>query len=133
LGVAFTSHSIKLRGQRKSAAIPLLPLWVFMACSRVNVTFTFTLSVEVEAYGSSSDSDAFKNEKFGKLLQSNKLIIPDPIVLSSDAGLSVPIALVGDEAFALSEHVLRPYLNKSLTFLKLCVPCFFNIDSSLIN
>ena len=30
----------------------------------------------------------------------------------------MPFVLVGDEAFALSEHVLRPYPNKKLTFLK---------------
>ena len=88
--------------------------------------------MEVEAYGSLGDSSAYKNSKFGKLLQSNELIIPDPIVVPSDAeGLSMSIVLVGDEAFALSERLLRPYLNKNLAFLKLCVcvcvcvPCIF--------
>ena len=61
----------------------------------------------------------FKNSTFVKLLESNKLNIPDPRVLPSDAeGLSMPFVLVGDVAFALSEHVLRPYRNKKLTFLK---------------
>ena len=76
------------------------------------------ISVEVGAYGSLSDSNVFKNSIFGKLLESNKLNIPDPRVLPSDAeGLSMPFVLVafvlvGDEAFASSEHVLRPYRNK---------------------
>jgi len=79
----------------------------------------FFMSVEVGAYGSSSDSNVFKNSAFGKLLESNKLNIPGPRVLPSDAeGLSMPFVLVGDEAFVLSEHVLRPYPNKKLTFLK---------------
>jgi len=70
-------------------------------------------SVEFGAYGSSSDSNVFKNSIFGKLLESNKLNIPDPTVLPSDVeGLSMPFVLVGDEGFALSEHVLRPYPNK---------------------
>jgi len=61
----------------------------------------------------------FKNSTFGKLLESNKLNIPDPRVLPNDAeGLSMPFVLVDDEAFALSEHVLRSYPNKKLTFLK---------------
>jgi hypothetical protein len=30
--------------ERESRVIPLLPLWAFLACSRVNLTFTFTLS-----------------------------------------------------------------------------------------
>jgi len=77
------------------------------------------ISVEVGAYGSSSDSNVFKNSTFGKLLDSNKLIIPDPRVLPIDEEvLSMPFVLLGDEAFALSEHVLRPYPNKKLTFLK---------------
>ena len=77
------------------------------------------VSVEFGAYGSSSDSNVFKNSTFGKLLESSKLNIPDPRVLPSDAeGLSMPFVPVGDEAFALSEHVLRPYPNKKLTFLK---------------
>ena len=63
--------------------------------------------------------NVFKNSIFGKLLESNKLNIPDPTVLPSDAeGLSMPFVPVGDEAFASSEHVLRPYRNKKVTFLK---------------
>jgi hypothetical protein len=60
-----------------------------------------------------------KNWKFGKLLESNKLNIPDTGVVPSDAeGLSMPFVFVGEEAFALSEHALRPYPNKTLTPLK---------------
>jgi hypothetical protein len=51
----------------------------------------------------------FKNSTFGKLLESNILNIPDPSVLPSDAeGLSMPFMLASDEAFALSQRVLRP-------------------------
>ena len=89
---------------------------VLMAVADADYCF---ISVEVGAYSSSRDSNVFKNSTFGKLMQSNKLTIPDPRVLPSDAeGLSMPFVLVGDEAFALSEHVLRPYPNKTLTRLK---------------
>ena len=88
---------------------------VLMAVASADYSF---ISVEVGAYGSSSDS-VFKTSTFGKLLESNKLNIPDPRVLPSDAeGLSTPFVLVGDEAVALSEHVLRPYSSKKLIFLK---------------
>ena len=98
------------------------------------MTFTFTLSVEMGAYGSSNDSNVFKNSKFGKLLQSNTLDIPDAIVASSDAeGLSMPIVLVGDEAFALSEHVLRPYVNKKCNILEIVCVLHFYIESSVID
>ena len=89
---------------------------VLMAVADADYCF---ISVEVGAYGSSSDSNVFKNSTFGKLLESNKLNIPEPRVLPSDAeGLSMPFLPTGDEAFALSEHVLWPYPNKKLTFLK---------------
>jgi len=72
-----------------------------------------TVSVEVRAYASSSDYNVFKNSTIVKLLDSNKLNIPDPRVLPSDAEvLSLPFVLVGEQAFALSEHVLRSYPNK---------------------
>ena len=34
------------RGWRESRGIPVLPLWAFVACSRVTFTFTFTLDEE---------------------------------------------------------------------------------------
>jgi hypothetical protein len=70
------------------------------------------ISVEAGSYGLSSDPNVFKNWTFGKLLESNKLSIPDTGVVPSDVeGLSMPFVFVGDEAFALSEHWLRPYSN----------------------
>jgi len=89
---------------------------VLMAVADAGYCF---ISVEVGAYSSSRDSNVFKNSTFGKLLESNKLNIPDPRVLPSDAeGLSMSFVLVGDKAFTLSQHVLWPYPNKMLTFLK---------------
>ena len=77
------------------------------------------MSVEFGCYGLSNDSKLFKNWAFRKLLEINKLNIPDPRVVPSDSeGLSMSFVFVGDETFALSEHVLRPYPNKSLTYLK---------------
>jgi hypothetical protein len=65
-------------------------------------------AVEVGAYGSSSDSNVFKILIFGKLLECNKLNILDPRAMPIDVeDLSMPFVLVGDEAFALSEYVLR--------------------------
>jgi hypothetical protein len=89
---------------------------VLMAVADVGYCF---ISVEFGAYGSSSNSNVFKDLTFGKLMESNTLNISDPRIVPSDAeGLSTTVVLVGDEAFALSEHVLRPYPNKTLTCLK---------------
>jgi hypothetical protein len=78
------------------------------------------ISVEFGPCCSSSNSNVFKNSKFGEILESNELNIQDPKVLTSDAeGLAMPFMLVGDEAFTLSDHVLRPYPNINLASLKL--------------
>ena len=84
-----------------------------VASCYTDYTASCFVSVEVGAYGSSSDYNVFKNSTIVKLLDSNKLNIPDPRVLPSDAEvLSLPFVLVGEQAFALSEHVLRSYPNK---------------------
>ena len=57
-----------------------------------------------------------KNSTYGILLESNKTNIPDARFLSSNAEeLYMSFVLVGDEAFALPEHVLRPHSKKHLT------------------
>jgi len=48
---------------------------IIMAMADADYCF---ISVEAGAQGSSSDSNVFKNSTFGKLLESNKLNIPDP-------------------------------------------------------
>jgi hypothetical protein len=87
-----------------------------MAVSEADYCFR---SIEVWAYGSSSDSNVFKNSTFGKLLERNQFDIPVRTVPPNDEeGICMSLVLVGDEAFALSEHVLLPYPNINLTFLK---------------
>jgi hypothetical protein len=47
---------------------------------------------------------------FVKKLEGNHLNIPGPRPLpDEDNGTLMPRVVVGDEAFALSQHVLRPY------------------------
>jgi len=83
---------------------------VLMAVADTGYCF---ISVEPGAYGSSSDYNVFKNSTFVKLLESNKLNIPDTRVLPSYAErLSMPFVFAGDEEFALSEHVLRSFNDK---------------------
>jgi len=66
--------------------------------------------------GKSSDSNVFKNKNIRRKLKSNQLGIPGSRPLPNDEnGKCIPIVIVGDEAFALSEHVLRPYPNRNLS------------------
>ena len=79
------------------------------------------VSVQPGACGSLSDYSVFKYRvlQIWKIMDSNKLNIPDGRVLPSDPeGLSMSFVLVGDEGFVLSEHVIWLYPNKQLTCLE---------------
>jgi hypothetical protein len=55
--------------------------------------------------------------RFGKKVEGNRLNIPGSRSLpNDDKGTPMPFVIVGDEAFALSEHILRPYLAEILIF-----------------
>ncbi|GFG40228.1 hypothetical protein Cfor_09816 [Coptotermes formosanus] len=77
------------------------------------------ISIDVGAYGASSDCNIFKNTNFCTKLEGNHLNIPDSRSLpNDDNGTPMPFVIVGDEAFALSEHVLRPYPTRNLDIQK---------------
>jgi hypothetical protein len=66
--------------------------------------------------GAVRKSNVFKNSNIGRKLESNKLGIPGSRPLPNDEnGKCMPFVIAGDEAFALSEHVLRPYPNRNLS------------------
>lgn len=75
--------------------------------------------IDIGAYGAASDSTIFLNSNMGKRLQNNTLEIPIGRCLpNSEDGKVMPFCVVGDEAFGLSKHILRPFAKKSLTYLK---------------
>jgi len=43
-----------------------------------------------------------------KKMKTNELDLPEPEVISMD-GNRLPYVFIGDEAFGLNEHMLRPY------------------------
>jgi len=74
------------------------------------------ITEDVGAVGKSGDSNVFKNSNIGRKLESNQLGIPGSRPLPNDENEKcVPFAIMGDEAFVLSEHVLRPYPNRNLS------------------
>ena len=76
----------------------------------------YFIAAEVGAVGKSSDPNVFKNSNTGRKLESSKLGIPGSRLLpNDDDGKCMPFVIVGDEAFALSEHLLRPYPNRNLS------------------
>lgn len=89
---------------------------VLMAWTDADYKF---VHIDVGAYGSSSDSEIFKSSQMGKRLLENKLNIPSGRRLhNDDNGPVMPLCVVGDEAFGLSSHIIRPYAKKNLTYEK---------------
>jgi len=73
------------------------------------------IAVAIVANWKSSESNDFKNSNTERKLELNQLGIPGSMPLPSDNnGKCMPFVIVGDEAFVLSEHVLRPYPNRNL-------------------
>nr|CAH7768092.1 unnamed protein product [Callosobruchus chinensis] len=76
------------------------------------------LAPYIGAYGKSNDSTIFKESVFYKKLVEKTLDIPEPRPISQTDITPLPHVIVGDEAFSLSENIMRPYCGKSLTTKK---------------
>ena len=62
-----------------------------------------------------SDSEIFKTSNMGKRLKENQLNVPAARKLPNDEiGDAIPFYVVGDEAFGLGNHILRPYSKKKI-------------------
>ncbi|KMQ86369.1 nuclease harbi1-like protein, partial [Lasius niger] len=64
--------------------------------------------VEIGAYGRRSDGGIFKDSLMGKSFHHKRMNLPEPEPITSD-GQPLPYILVGDEAFQLTDYLLRPY------------------------
>lgn len=74
------------------------------------------VAIDVGSYGANSDSNILKKSNFGRRLHANQLNIPNAQMLpQDDKGKPMPFMIVGDEAFALSRNILRPYPRRNLT------------------
>ncbi|XP_060807837.1 uncharacterized protein LOC132903452 [Amyelois transitella] len=88
---------------------------VLLAVVDSNYKFTF---VDIGAYGKECDSTVFQNSKLYELMICEKLPLPDPQPLCG-FNRPIPYVLVGDEAFGLSKHVMRPYGGKNLDVIQM--------------
>lgn len=76
----------------------------------VNSEYKF-IWLDVGQQGRISDGGVFDWTSFGNDLKSNKLNFP----AKSDNDMNLEFVLIGDEAFMLHEHVLKPYSARDLT------------------
>lgn len=87
---------------------------VLFAMCDSNYLFTY---VDVGSYGKSSDSGIFKNSTLYERMINDTLEIPPADSIEGDV-IDYPFVIIGDEAFPLSEHFLRPYGGSNLSFEK---------------
>ena len=82
----------------------------------VNASYEFMM-VDIGCNGCVSDGGVFKNTQFSKQLEEKKLNIPKPTILIG-SNEPLPYVFVCDDAFALSENIMKPYPQANLTLEK---------------
>jgi len=85
---------------------------VLMAIADSDYKFAY---VDIGAYGKDCDSSVFQETSFFKLLIRNKLHIPPSGSLFTNDTENCPFVFGGDEAFSLSENLMRPYAGYNLS------------------
>ncbi|XP_018567256.1 uncharacterized protein LOC108907903 [Anoplophora glabripennis] len=63
--------------------------------------------IDVGWYGKEGDAGIYMKSKLGELVK-NGTIFPPPKTLPH-SGILLPYVVVGDDAFSLSEHMMKPY------------------------
>lgn len=74
--------------------------------------------MDIGDYGKNSDSSIFKYCTFYRKLFKKELNIPENTLLPESNGSKFPFIIVGDEAFDLSQNVIRPYAGRHLSSKK---------------
>lgn len=111
---------------------------VLMAVADSNYRFVY---VNIGSFGKDCDSTIFKRSALWTSIERNMLELPNEKCLPGTEGPDVPYFFLGDEAFALHKHLLRPYGGSNLTLNKRifnyrlsrarrCVECAFGILSN---
>uniref|UniRef100_A0A1B6JTF8 DDE Tnp4 domain-containing protein n=1 Tax=Homalodisca liturata TaxID=320908 RepID=A0A1B6JTF8_9HEMI len=85
----------------------------------VDSNYCFT-AIDIGSYGKNSDSNIFRQSALHNLLVKGKLSIPnDQRLPDSEDDTPMPFVIVADEAFSMTQHVLRPYAKRNLTTQKI--------------
>ncbi|XP_048515810.1 protein ALP1-like isoform X2 [Athalia rosae] len=78
---------------------------VLLGICDANYLFLF---VDIGAFGRRSDGGIFRDSQMGQKFEKRKMNVPEAELLTID-GMLLPYVLVGDEAFQLTNYLLRPY------------------------
>ncbi|CAM4537269.1 unnamed protein product [Leuciscus chuanchicus] len=85
---------------------------VLLAVVDANLCFRI---IDVGAYGRGSDGGTLRESAFGRALQEGTLgVPPDAIIPGAEDLGPLPHTFVGDKAFPLRRHLMRPYPGRNL-------------------
>ncbi|XP_029348034.1 uncharacterized protein LOC100169356 [Acyrthosiphon pisum] len=74
------------------------------------------ICVDVGQTGRMSDGGVYNNSKLSSAIKTNALNFPDDITFpNSKSKIVVPHVFIADDAFALSERLMKPFRNRLLT------------------
>lgn len=112
---AIDGKHVKIKSPNKSGTLyynykKTYSIVLFGVCDANNF-FTY---VNIGAYGSQSDGGVLRESSFGYHLKNGTLNIPQDAALPGTT-TKVPFFFVGDEAFPLQKHLLRPYGGRYLS------------------
>lgn len=79
----------------------------------VDANYKF-IAIDVGSYGREGDAGIYLKSKIGKKIKNNTFNIPAPKALPRTNNI-VPHVIVGDEAFALHENLMKPYPRQQST------------------
>ncbi|XP_055919377.1 putative nuclease HARBI1 isoform X2 [Eupeodes corollae] len=76
---------------------------VLMAVADAQYRFIY---IDVGAYGSEGDASVFLTSSFGRSIVQNTIALPESTYIGCN---QMPFVFVGDDAFPLSERIMKPY------------------------
>jgi hypothetical protein len=88
---------------------------VLFAVADANYNFIY---IHVGSFGREGDSTVFENSSFYRHLMNESIQLPSAAPLPGTQNRNLPYVFVGDDAFGLSRHILRPYTGKILSKTK---------------
>ncbi|CAI6368596.1 unnamed protein product [Macrosiphum euphorbiae] len=88
---------------------------VLMAVADADYRFVYA---NIGAYGKDCDSNVFQKCQLWRSIVNDTMDIPEEKCLPGSQDKKIPYYLVGDEAFGLHKHLLKPYGGHSLTIKK---------------
>jgi hypothetical protein len=71
--------------------------------------------VDIGSRGASSDAQIYNNSELKECMEDNSICFPDPEILPNDSTTKIPFFLVGDDAFALKENMMKPFSRRGLS------------------